>query len=285
MFNFEKQQERMETRLLLDRAHERAQREIASAGIKPDKFRDLYGEEAVDRDLAYVADMEERFRRSETQESREAHKVATVFEGIFYDQAEMSDWLGPDAITIMPSRYDDIKNGVDTIIETRHEGGAASHFGVAIDVTSGIDLDKKFERIMDEIRAGKLSRVKYFKSDHMKFRGELSRLPRIVIGASGKTVTELAELWLEKDNKALASHPVQFQILEEMELQFSAFKAFAKKVNQPDIAAIYSQALLAIRKIIEEKKGSLKDNGDRDEVFESIKSWMKNFKDDDYHRV
>jgi len=277
--SFEWQEEQMAERLLIGKAYERAQREIERDSVDPEEFRDLYGDTGVDEDLAYVTRMEEVFASGASHETQETHKVATVFEAIFHDQAELSEWLGPDAMTIKTSRYDDIKNGIDTVVETRHDDRTASHLGIAIDVALGPDLDKKFQRIKSEIERGELGQVKYFKSEHMHIRGEFRRIPRVVIGASGKVVHELAELWLEKKNQDLAEHPIQFQILEEMELQFVAFQAFARKAGQDGIAGLYRQALEDVRAVLVMKKEQgIRDSGDRDEVFSSIKSWMKNFK-------
>ena len=269
----------MAERLFIGKAYERAQREIERDSVDPEEFRDLYGDIGVDKDLAYVTRMEEVFARDASPETQETQKVATIFEAIFHDHAELSEWLGPDAMTIKTSRYDDIKNGIDTVVETRHDDRTASHLGIAIDVALGPDLDKKFQRIRNEIEQGELGQVKYFESEHMHIRGEFRRIPRVVIGASGKVVHELAELWLEKKNQDLAEHPIQFQILEEMELQFVAFQAFARKVGQDGIANLYKEALEDVRAVLTMKREQgIRDSGDRDEVFSSIESWMKNFK-------
>jgi len=64
-----------------------------------------------------------------------------------------------------------------------------------------------------------------------------------------------------------------------MELQFVAFQAFARKAGQDGIAGLYRQALEDVRAVLVMKKEQgIRDSGDRDEVFSSIKSWMKNFK-------
>ncbi len=80
-------------------------------------------------------------------------------------------------------------------------------------------LKKKFNCIKKEIEEGKLARIKYFVSEHMNIRGELKKVPRLVIGADRETVKELGELWINRDNKALEKHPIQFTLLKEILLQ------------------------------------------------------------------
>jgi len=231
---FERQQEREDERLLIEKAYGRAQKEIARDAINPDtrEFRARFGDAEVDRDLRYVSNNERLFKQdSSSSQGDESRKIGTIFEAIFHDQAELSDWLGPDAITIKTSRYDDILFGIDSVVERQHDDEASSFLGVAIDVASGIDLDRKFRRIKDEVQQGELGHVKYFDPERMGTGKEFLEIPRAVIGASRETIRELAELWLNKDNKALAAHPIQFQILEELELQFAALRSFAERVR------------------------------------------------------
>lgn len=253
----------------IDQAYKQAVRKMQKETIDPETFRDIY-HEGVDKDNAYVKEMEEKFRKNATPEKEAAKRLATVFEGIIHENAELSDWLGSNAQTFKTSRFDDIANGVDTIVEFEESETSASHLALAIDVTFTSDTERKLADIRDKIKKGELTKIKYFASEHLGMRGELAKVPRVVIGAESKTIKQLAELWIEGDKKELGAHPIQFQILEEIVEQLETFQGFAERNHQPELAAIFEKRLAFVSKILEEKRIVLDDNGERDTVFEDI---------------
>lgn len=275
--NFGHMEEAMLHNLTLDQAYRKAERDLRKSAINPESFRDLYGN-GVDADIAYVKEMEAKFEKTATPETKEAQRLATIFEAIIHENAELSDWLGPNASTIKSSRFDDIKNGVDTIAEFQEEDSAASHLGLSIDVTFAADTGKKFERIYNELQRGELPKIKYFRSEAMGFRGELSDAPRVVIGAESKTIKQLAELWLEGQKKELGSHPIQFQILEEILMQLRTFGEFAEKNGHAAIAETLTQRACTVQKILDEKKQTL-DYGESspDSVFYEMEHNLARF--------
>ena len=263
--------------LTLDESHRRACKTLEEEAIKPEQFEDLYGPQGIKRDERYVAIMEKKFQEPTDTKQEELNKLATIFEAIIHINAELNEWFGPDATTIKTSRYDDIKNGVDSVAEFRENEASASYLALAIDVTFDHDTERKFERIKSEIKKGELAKIKYFYSEHMGIRGELTKVPRVVIGADIQTVKNLSELWMEKNNKALMRHQIQFQILEEILLQLETFAEFVKNNKQPEIAAVYEKTLSVVERIYEEKKKTIKDSGERDDVFYTIKSTLDGF--------
>jgi hypothetical protein len=162
--------------------------ETKKNAIRIEEFADLYGETAVKEDTRYVKNLETRFEKGPSA------KFGELFEAIIDSQIEDADLMGPHASVIIPSRFDDVANGVDSIVEFEEEG-ATSHLALAVDVTKSSEgLKKKFERIRSSIEEGELSRVKYFKSEN--FRGELRNVPRVVIGADHPTVENISNLLL-----------------------------------------------------------------------------------------
>lgn len=155
--------------------------------------------------------------------------------------------------------------------------GAAAHLALAIDVTFSPNIRDKFERIREEIDRGDLATVKYFHSDYMHFRGQLSKVPRVIIGADCRTVKELADLWLNDKKRKLGEHQIQFQILDEILLQLKIFRAYAERKGQADLVDIYGRAEELVTKIWEQKRKALEDNGLRDDVFASIKDYLREF--------
>lgn len=276
----------LEDREIIEKAYEKSKEIILGSALKEDSFTDLYGEENVSKDKKYVAKMENVFEQSASEEQRYFKMLADVFEAIFFQQAELSEWLGKNAVTIKTARYDDIANGVDSIAEFQEEEHA-SHLALAIDATTSDDLGKKVGRIKEEIEKGEMARIKYFFSEHVSKhqgfgRGEKVNIPRVIIGADRNVIKELSELWLENKNKELAEHPIQFQILEEIMIQCEVFKNYAAKMqdgkNRLDIINNYNKTQEIVKRIYEEKKKTIQDDGFRqDEVFDAIKRYMKYF--------
>ena len=261
----------------LDDISRNAEKFLKQEEIKIEDFTDLYGEENVKKDREYVEKREEEFAQESSPERKQAKRISTILEAVIHDQVELSDWFGPNAVTIKPSRFDDIKNGVDSIAEFQEPKKSASYFALAIDATLSADIKNKFDRIKEEIWRGELAKVKYFSSDYMNIRGELNKIPRVVIGTDFKTVKELGELWSEKNNKALEKHPIQFIILKEILFQCEAFKAYAKEVNQPEIAAIYERSQKIVQEIYAKKQVSMPKEESYDNVLSAIKGNLESF--------
>lgn len=265
--------------------------------IDPRSFGDLYDKSVIEADLLRVSGLEAKFKaEAENDPDKEAwDKRGKLFEAIVRDQTEMSDWMGETARVIVPSRYDDIVGGVDGIVEFDDET-SKTHLVLAVDVTeSELGLNRKFEKINETIRKGSLSRVKYFRSGNM--RGELTLVPRVVIGADRKSMDEVAELLLEfkttqkggaqrggkeserfrEARKKLAESDMQYKILVEMKEQLIAFRDFASRVageNRREIVEAYDRVLKLIEGVLEGKPESeLKETRSRlekDGVFNLI---------------
>lgn len=271
--------------------------------IDPKSFDDLYDKGVIEADIRRVSELEAKFKaEAENDPSKEAwDKRGKLFEAIVRDQTEMSDWMGETARVIVPSRFDDIVGGVDGIVEFDDET-SKTHLVLAIDVTeSELGLNRKFEKISASIRSGRLSRVKYFRSGNM--RGELTLVPRVVIGANRESMNEVAELLLEfkttqkggaqrggkesekfrEARKSLAESDMQYKILVEMKEQLIAARDYAKAApyetveaaeRKKDIVAAYDRVLALINDILREKpEAELKETRsrlERDGVFNLI---------------
>lgn len=273
-FGFESRHER---RSALTETENKLYKELVlpqeAEAIQLEEFSDLYAKEIIEKDSRAVAELEAKFKAEAQNDPEQADWVrrGKIFEAIVRDQAEMSDWMGPAARVLVPSRYDDIMNGVDGIVEFEDEA-SKTHMILAVDVTeSELGLDRKFQKIKGTIDSGSLSRVKYFKSDTM--RGELTKVPRVVIGADRKSMHEVAELLLEfkaaqkegasktgklsdrfKDiRNKLAESDMQYKVLIEMKAQIAAFRDYAAKVRQPEIKDAYERVLSILNSILEEK--------------------------------
>ncbi len=233
---------------LLENASKKAREGVEDEQLKETEFVDLYGQAAVDADLNYVKEMKAKFRESDTPALQEVMGWSTVLEAIIIEQAEQNEWLGPNVHTRRASDFDDIKNGVDVITEIEQDN-ATSHLALAVDITHGEHLARKFRRIKDEIDRGDLTTVKYFESSSGEFKGRLSKVPRVVIGADRTVLDQVTRLWLDRKNKELASHPIQLQILDEIQMQLVAFAKYARKNGKDDVGDIYDRQLRILETI------------------------------------
>jgi hypothetical protein len=269
----------------LERAYERAALVLNHKEINPLHFTALYGAEYVRNDIAEVERLEKRFSAEMSPEDRENAMLAQVFEAIIHEEGDAKGkgvgaggWFGPEAHTIASSRYDDIKHGVDTIIEFRRQTDAA-YLGLAVDVTFSTSVEDKLRRIRDEVKSGELTRLKYFESEFLGFRGELSGVPRVVVGVERKTVQELVEQWMEGNTETLKTSQVQHQLLFEIQMQLEAFEKYAESHGKTTTAGICARGRAIVEGIIRSKKPSMRPSEfELDEVFHGISRYMMNFK-------
>ncbi|MDP3769619.1 MAG: hypothetical protein U1A25_01295 [Candidatus Sungbacteria bacterium] len=124
------------------------------------------------------------------------------------------------------------------------------------------------------------------------------KMPRVVIGVEKSTAENLAHLWLEKDKKALKTHPIQYVIGSEILNQLNLGEEYAYARNANDIAAVYKQVRMVVERNLQEKEGgvwkkqrdfgaeidamgSLKD----DKVFQSISHYLHDIRAFEIHNL
>lgn len=220
--------------------------------IQETEFSSVYTQETIERDVALTKRLKASFNNGLTETERNTKKVAEVLEGLVLMNSELSNWLG-NATTLKSSEYDDYVNGVDMISEWKSPEGPQV-LALAVDVTFGSHaVAKKIARIKSELCSGKLGNIKYFRTDDGAPKPEQTNVPRIVIGVSQDVVDELAGLWLLKDNKALANHPVQKLFLQQMSLQLSSMKKYAETYGHEACAVECDKAHKIIRRILDNK--------------------------------
>lgn len=233
------------------------------------KFAEIYSQNEIERDLGYVRKREAQF----SQQEQVTEKKSQILEAIITSRAELDNWFGEDSFVVKTSRFDDIANGVDVVLELVNENGVRQ-LALAVDVTvskeSGV-VGQKLLSIKRELENGQLAGVKYFKSEADKeFMGPLPSLLKLVVGVDPGTLNRLMELSLNKDYKALRNEPVQRQLLEEMELQLRAFLNLSN-ISDNTKKAI-REALKHIEAIIKTKNDLLTNFREDDQSFISIKT-------------
>lgn len=257
-------------------------------------------------DFERVARLEKEFQKDARvhPELADAKKRGEILEALLSEQIELENWLGGNAETITPSRYDDLINGVDLLVEFESEEGFFKHLALSVDATTSRNaIAEKIDRIRKDIQRGHLALIKYFYSPKTKIRGRQEDVPKVVVGADAATVRELSGLWLnlsraraakmklEKEEapeqeikpardrirslqKQLGGHRMQFQILREIEIQLKYFIMLAENQKKDELVTRYQNTLSTIKTILEEKEIVLSEEDEQkiqqDDVFREI---------------
>lgn len=259
----------------IDIAYKKAQETLSKNPIEMDSFADKYDPALISRHQAYLKKHEEIYA-SRGQYERPTYKLSVILEAIIYEHGEQSNWFGPHCQTIKTTPYDDIAHGVDEIIEFSEPGKETSHLALGIDATYSTDrLGEKISQILNKIDSGQLSKVDYFVSGDGSYRGELNKIPIIILCATEGTVRSLADIWVN-DGRSLAENPFQLQILEEAAIQLDFFAKYAEKRDKPTAVRKYQAALALIKKILDDKRKEIRDPGKaRDGAYHELVSRIK----------
>lgn len=262
----------------IEKAFLKAEKAKSVDTIDMENFNDLYD---VKKDQEYVEHKEKIFATKNTEKEKENKKIATILEAILHEQIEQNEYLGSDVTTISTCKFDDIKNGIDGILEIEDEKNrTAEHLAIAIDATFNADVHRKIERIKKEVEIGKLARIKYFKSDFLDFRGEKSGVPKFVLGIDKDHLEEITKLWMNGEQRKLANHPLQIIIFNEILIQTKFFQNYAELIGNQKIFKKYKDLHNIFLKIKEEKESEWKEILDslenreiinNDQVYQSIR--------------
>jgi len=254
--------------------------------INPADFEDVYSLEEIRKDLEHLDFVEkkiENFKKKKNTQEREIYDInekrSKAFEILLADQIYDGEWLGPEAMSIRASRFDDVLNGVDIIVEFDREN-AVERIALVVDASTTSDIDyieKKIKRNIRRISEDlKPLEIKYFHSqirgeNGEYFKGKIENLIPIVIGADYQNANRIFNIFSEfiflenkTDNdskercrwlkKKLSTHPIQNIFLEQIEIQLEMYISILKRKNKPmdDVEAL----LVIIKEVAEEKKVS-----------------------------
>ncbi len=247
---------------LLEECYKKADAYLGEYRIKLDKDTfPHYSSTVLTRANEEVRQMERQFAEQDIEEEKVARKVSVIMEAILTSQTE-NDWFGPDAQMITPSRYDDIKNGVDGCLEFT-DAHTADYLALSIDFTYSHNsgLSRKIRGIEASIKAGTLSKMDFFVSSQLvpsdetesemvpRFVGSKSGIPKVVVGCDAEHVTEMAQLWVEGKNKTLSTHPARLILLDQMILQMEHYITIAEDADRPQIAEIYRRDFAIVQNV------------------------------------
>jgi len=252
-------------------ALERAEQIIEDGRIQIDLFKDLYGAEVIAKDTAYVEKRKAQFSANDFRDTD--HKILSerskIFEAMLFQEGDGAMWFGEDSAIIMPSEYDDICNGVDSVVEIMRQEGLSTA-ALSIDLTFKRDIGSKVDSIANKVKQGVATKIKYYQSELGDLRGEISKVPHFVTGVNGRTLGELTNLFAERKSAQFADHPVQFQIIESIMLQAKTFAQVAESSGHGNLVKSYERIGRIFKEIYENRNEVVKDDGRRDSFFFSL---------------
>lgn len=265
------------------RAYERAQRLLEKESIKPEEFEEMYDKELLAKCKNYVASCENAFeknRESEGLDWMRAEIFGKTLEGILHHQIN-EGIFGENIKGVSTTKYDDYYAGIDEVIEGRNLEGF-SYIGCSLDLTFG-HPEKKISSIIDNIKAGVLNEVLFYKSpfgDPSHLQGKLRGVPKVVIGMDAEHVTKLSEQWTNNDKEQLTQNQIFLVLLQQIQKQAEVYTHIAKRMHKTEIADRYEQLYNFIKKLYEEQKKSkqidmLDTNIKNDSVNQAINSELE----------
>lgn len=238
-----------------------------------------YEAREVAEDRGDVSNLHRKMARSQVQDIRnkpqqeadhfkKSVELGRAFEGVLLAQMQEKKWLGENVQILIPTRYDDVINGVDAVIEVENDA-QYSHLALGVDVASGhASTHKKIEKIFDEIRHGELAQMRYFHSKALGIRGQKDNIRRVIISADRNSAAENISLWMDEqktgnEGDEYFQQRMRIQIYMELMLQLRSFALYAKRHDQIEIAQGYISDFKFMEKTVKqliEKDISLNNN-------------------------
>lgn len=228
--------------------------------IKEDDFRDIYGDDEVDKDLEEVKNRKDKWEEEENQDEEFSRRYSDVLETVLADLSNGEDWLGSDIKVSKASEFDDQINETDLIFEL---GGSDNVLGVQLTFAEMYGkVEDKVESVVEEVEKGSLSEIKYFESKFEEDKKEhLEKIPRVVVAVSFEDVTKLVQFWagyfedgIESFKEALNNSPMQADILLQITEGLEAMTRLSRLEDKNDLVDIFSKRLDKIEKILDKEK-------------------------------
>lgn len=234
-----------------------------------DAFSDIFPKEEIQKDKIFVSNIESKWRAKTLlidQKYREnlfcSKKRSEALEIIISDQIELNNWFGQDAFFYKTTRYDDIVNGTDAVVEFTTED-KPERLALAIDSTSNTSQQKikeKIDRNIAKVLNNSLE-VKYFNSQVNEDKGVLKGVIPVVIGLEAKNTNNLIDNFAQiirlkqtsesssitETHKAsskkeylilrdkMVSNPTQIIFLEEIRMQLNMYQSILNSENNPNV--------------------------------------------------
>ncbi len=214
---------------------------------------DLYGPKGLKvRQQEFKAKMA-AMEGPEAIRAEKSKKIATIIERSVTYGANMG-WYG-NSVTIEPtSQFDDVKRGVDEVLEIRKEG-ESSFLALGIDVTYRGLLSEQYKQklfgILRGISKGHKTKIKYFKNHKGEKMKEFA-VPKTILYFNINDVKDFATMIKHIDEpgimESFKNTPQKFAIMNQMIIQCEKLAAFAEE-SKNDIFKKYTDIVSSIKEL------------------------------------
>lgn len=251
------------------------------------------GRAEVEKDLAALSKITDIFdQNKESLDEKKANshektkKIATIAErAIAYGVSELG-WCGDGVSIDATSNFDDVKRGVDEVMQIKSEGMETSSLGLGIDVTYRGLLSEsykgKFMKLLNSINNGYSTQIKYFKNHAGEMMEEFS-VPKIVLYVNFEEVKDLIRMINNSDNSEVMNEfkksPQRFSVINQVIVMCEELGAFAKDCGN-DVSDQYYAVVNSMRGIIENNSEikEVLNKKENDEISTHIKYLIQEFK-------
>ena len=252
------------------------------------------GRAQVEKDIKDLLDREVDFKQKQLNLDpkyaatvEKNAKVATIVEqGLAYAVSDLG-WYGENVKISPASRFDDVKRGVDDVLEISRKNETDRYLGLGIDVTyNGLLSEKyrdKFERLLESIRLGQKTKIKYFKNAKGQPMREFA-IPKIVLHFDGVDVKEIAHFVKHATDTAVkekfVNSDMKISVLNQIMAQCEILADFANSCGN-SIAVEYKGIVDSINEFAAKNKEIKKilENKDNDETVKRLQYFVSKFKE------
>lgn len=282
----------------LENAHAKAKDVIEMNRVDIDDFEGFYPDNKLAADKEYVASRKAMMEvphpnliAEQMKRHDKAKRTSDVMEAMIIDPKVIRSWYAytdkdgnkiSEVNAMGTSELDDLANGVDAVWELKHVTEGYSNLALAVDVTFSSSFEEKIQYIKGNIDQGQLAKVEYFMPKWGDMKGEVTQIPRVVIGADAKHLTDLALLWSRIDDRRpeVEVNPMQLLVLEEILLQLPIYEQYALSIGQDVVVDKIRTTRLKFEKLHEQtlkKLPGASDYIEEDKVFTNLKQYLKDF--------
>ncbi len=217
--------------------------------------------------------------------NEKAKKLATISERAIVFGVSKLNWCG-DNVTISPtSNFDDVKRGVDEIMQIESTDGVES-LGLGIDVTYRGLLSEsyrnKLTKQLQSIYDGYSCDIKYFKNQNGEMMSEFS-VPKIPLYIDFEKVKDLVRMINNIDNPEVLEQfkesPQRFSIINQIVTICDLLGDFAESCHN-DVSVQYHKVSAVMKEIVNnnpEIKSAL-DGKENNEITHHIKYLIQEWK-------
>lgn len=220
------------------------------------------GAEEVKKDLESLGERKNQFKQKNESASggkatslEKNKKIATIVErAVAYGVTELG-WYG-DNVSIEPtSQFDDVKRGVDEVLEIRKESDESSFMGLGIDVTYRGLLGEKYKEklftLLQSIEDGHKTKIKYFKNHAGDKMREFS-VPKIILFFNVEDVKEMARMVKHAGDagtqEEFKNSPQKIAVMNQIMIQCELLANFAEE-SRNGIFKKYTEIVSSIKEL------------------------------------